>query len=53
MRCPFCGSVRLAVLQTRDSPKNRVRRNRICRVCKLRFTTYELYVDDLKNLSQR
>lgn len=42
MKCPKCGSVCIAVLNTRPAPKNEVRRNRICQVCKYRWTTYEM-----------
>lgn len=41
MRCPFCGSDELKILETRDSIQNTVRRRRECSVCGRRFTTYE------------
>lgn len=39
MQCPFCGSDS-AVTESRESADG-VRRRRVCRSCKRRFTTYE------------
>lgn len=52
MRCPKCGSVCIRVLNTREAPKNEVRRNRICSVCKYRFTTYEMTAIDKSKLER-
>jgi transcriptional repressor NrdR len=40
MRCPYCGSDKLKVLDTTDI-KNGIRRRRECQACFERFTTYE------------
>lgn len=40
MRCPFCGSTEIQVLETRDAP-DALRRRRQCGGCQQRFTTYE------------
>jgi transcriptional repressor NrdR len=40
MRCPYCGSDKLKVLDTTDI-KNGIRRRRECQECSERFTTYE------------
>ncbi len=40
MRCPYCGSEDLSVIDTR-STNDGIRRRRICNTCKRRFTTYE------------
>jgi len=45
MKCPYCGSQKDKVLDSRASAKGRsVRRRRACLKCKKRFTTYE-YVE--------
>lgn len=45
MKCPFCGSVRDKVVDSRsNSSETSVRRRRECLKCKKRFTTYE-YVE--------
>ena len=45
MKCPYCGSSRDKVLDSRASAKGKsVRRRRLCLKCKKRFTTYE-YVE--------
>jgi transcriptional repressor NrdR len=41
MKCLYCGSDELKVLETRDSKENKVRRRRECVTCGKRFTTYE------------
>jgi transcriptional repressor NrdR len=41
MKCPFCSSSKIEVIDTRDSDDNRIRRRRVCKKCKRRFTTYE------------
>lgn len=42
MRCPYCGSANISVLESRDSEDGEVtRRRRECLKCKKRFTTYE------------
>ena len=47
MKCPFCGSEDLRTLETRDSPRNVVRRRKECLTCKRRFTTYE-YIETVE-----
>jgi len=46
VRCPFCGSDELKILETRDSIQNTVRRRRECFACGRRFTTYE-YIEEI------
>lgn len=46
MKCPYCGSDELMVLETRDSKENTVRRRRGCAICERRFTTYE-YIEKI------
>ncbi len=41
MDCPYCGSDRLSVLESRDADYETIRRRRKCLKCKKRFTTYE------------
>ncbi|MFH1210501.1 MAG: transcriptional regulator NrdR [archaeon] len=42
MRCPFCSSVELKVVDKRPTPLNdAIRRRRECISCSKRFTTYE------------
>ncbi|MDE1825443.1 MAG: transcriptional regulator NrdR [Candidatus Micrarchaeota archaeon] len=42
MRCPFCLSSNIRVLDSRDvEEENSVRRRRLCNSCSKRFTTYE------------
>ncbi|MBA3584485.1 MAG: transcriptional repressor NrdR [Gemmatimonadetes bacterium] len=42
MRCPFCGTERDRVVDTRSSKEGRaIRRRRECLACGKRFTTYE------------
>jgi transcriptional repressor NrdR len=42
MKCPFCGSKDIEVVETRDSDDlDTIRRRRECLTCKKRFTTYE------------
>ncbi len=45
MKCPYCGSAKDKVLDSRSSSKGKsIRRRRACTRCKKRFTTYE-YVE--------
>jgi transcriptional repressor NrdR len=46
VKCLYCGSAELKVLETRDSKENRVRRRRECVTCGKRFTTYE-YIEKI------
>ena len=46
MKCPYCNSEELMVLETRDSKENMVRRRRGCAKCGRRFTTYE-YIEEI------
>ena len=41
MRCPFCDSKNIKVLETRELRDNTTRRRKICLDCGKRFTTYE------------
>ncbi len=42
MRCPYCFSTNLSVIDSRGvSEENSVRRRRVCNSCDKRFTTYE------------
>jgi transcriptional repressor NrdR len=42
MRCPFCASENLSVIETRALPaENALRRRRACTDCAKRFTSYE------------
>ncbi|MGC9204886.1 MAG: transcriptional regulator NrdR [Candidatus Micrarchaeia archaeon] len=42
MRCPYCRSTNISVIDSRDvTADNSIRRRRICNSCKRRFTTYE------------
>ena len=41
MRCPFCGSQDLKVVDKRDVSDLLIRRRRECNSCNRRFTTYE------------
>jgi len=46
LKCPYCNSEELMVLETRDSKDNMVRRRRGCEKCGRRFTTYE-YIEEI------
>lgn len=41
MRCPFCNSSKIRVIDKRPSDDRTIRRRRECIKCKKRFTTYE------------
>lgn len=42
MKCPFCGSTQIKVVDSRDTEsQDAIRRRRECLVCQRRFTTYE------------
>ncbi len=41
MKCPFCGSKDLKVVDKRESDEDTERRRRECNSCNKRFTTYE------------
>ena len=41
MKCPFCGSSDLKVIDSRDVDDSSIRRRRQCEKCGKRFTTYE------------
>ena len=41
MKCPFCGSKDLKVVDKRESDEDTERRRRECNACNKRFTTYE------------
>ncbi|MBQ6240136.1 MAG: transcriptional repressor NrdR [Firmicutes bacterium] len=41
MKCPYCGSENLKVIDSRAAEDGSIRRRRECGVCRRRFTTYE------------
>ena len=41
MKCPYCGSENLKVIDSRAAEDGSIRRRRECAVCRKRFTTYE------------
>ncbi len=41
MKCPYCNSEELSVIETRDVSDAIIRRRRECEKCSQRFTTYE------------
>jgi len=42
VKCPFCGSTEIKVVDSRDTEsQDAIRRRRECLVCQRRFTTYE------------
>ncbi len=41
MRCPFCNSSKIKVVDKRESGEDAIRRRRECESCKKRWTTYE------------
>ncbi|MBI5869740.1 MAG: transcriptional repressor NrdR [Actinobacteria bacterium] len=42
MKCPFCGSTEIKVVDSRDTEsRDAIRRRRECLECRQRFTTYE------------
>ncbi|USN45132.1 MAG: transcriptional repressor NrdR [Candidatus Woesearchaeota archaeon] len=45
MRCPFCESDDIKVLETRESEDNKTRRRRECLRCAKRFTTEEQVIN--------
>jgi len=47
MRCPFCNSSKIRVVDKRASDEATIRRRRECVKCKKRFTTYEKVDVDL------
>ncbi|HYD03754.1 MAG TPA: transcriptional regulator NrdR [Alphaproteobacteria bacterium] len=48
MKCPFCGSKDLKVVDKRESDSDTYRRRRECNSCGKRFTTYERVELELK-----
>lgn len=44
VECPKCGSRISSVIDSRASPKGRIRRRRICSSCGARVTTHEIVV---------
>lgn len=48
MKCPFCGYKKTRTVNSRTLLDNAVRRRRQCPKCRLRFTTFELFNDDLR-----
>jgi transcriptional repressor NrdR len=47
MRCPYCSSEKIRVVDKRASDERTIRRRRECLSCKKRFTTYERVETDL------
>ena len=47
MKCPYCSSSRIRVIDKRASDDKTVRRRRECIKCKKRFTTYERIDTDI------
>lgn len=41
MKCPYCGHGRTRVIDTAHDLRGGIRRRRVCRQCKQRFSTYE------------
>ena len=41
MKCPYCGSEELKVIDSRSAGDAAIRRRRQCEECGKRFTTYE------------
>lgn len=41
MKCPYCFSVKMKVIDSRATNDSTIRRRRICTNCSKRFTTYE------------
>jgi transcriptional repressor NrdR len=52
MKCPFCNSEELSVLETRESQDNRTRRRKECANCSRRFTTYE-YIETIEMMVKK
>ena len=52
MKCPKCRSKRIAVINTRGSSNNTLRRRRECANCENRFTTYERIVQSKKEVKK-
>ena len=49
MKCPFCNSEELIVIDSRPvTRKNAIRRRRKCLYCQTRFTTFEQYTNSPK-----
>ena len=42
MNCPKCNSSDISVLEKRNPKKGIIRRRRMCKACRFRFTTYEI-----------
>lgn len=50
-KCPHCGEIDNRVLDSRYHLKEQaLRRRRACNICKLRWNTYEIPVDDYETL---
>ena len=48
MKCPFCKHTKTKVTDKRLNLDNEVRRRRECLGCRKRFTTYEIYSENLQ-----
>lgn len=49
IKCPYCGELKNLNLETRNTGNGRVRRRRECCGCGRKFTTYEVFVEEIKN----
>lgn len=45
--CPNCKEMINGNKETRNTSDGRVKRRRICPLCGYRFTTYEVYIEDM------
>ena len=50
MTCPKCGSEQIGYIDSRTGTRKR-RRRYFCENCASRFSTYEIYAEDLKATS--
>lgn len=55
MNCPKCQAANCSVIDSRPSEQDiaAIRRRRVCAACGFRFTTFELFVDDLPGARRR
>lgn len=54
MKCPYCRSKKIKVIDKRDNEEsNNIRRRRECESCSKRFTTYERIENVLLNVKKR
>ena len=54
MKCPFCNSEQVAVIDSRPvETKNAIRRRRECLNCGKRFTTFEHYIEKQEKITDK